>query len=90
MQESRVLKSAGRRGCLTEKQETLAPARALRVMAAAQFHRLSGRDPETHRVSPARARRFHKDPCCPHRERPAPAWGAGRALFSMIFAGPVV
>jgi hypothetical protein len=52
MQDSRVLKSAGRRGCLTEKQETLPPARALRVTAAAQFHRRSGRDPETHCVSP--------------------------------------
>jgi len=36
-----------------------------------------GRDPGTHCVSPARARRFHKDPCCPHHERPAPA-GSGR------------
>jgi hypothetical protein len=30
-----VLKSGGRRGCLTEKRETLLPARALRILAGA-------------------------------------------------------
>ncbi len=38
-----------------------------------------GRDPETHRVSPARAERCPQDPCHPHQQRPAPG-PAGRAL----------
>gem|GEM_PF-4485032 len=48
----------------------------------------SGRDPEAHCGSPARARRCRQDPCCPHQERSAPAGGgcaggsgAGRGLF---------
>jgi hypothetical protein len=47
----------------------------------------SGRDQETHCVSPARAERCHKDPCHPHQQRPSPdpagakrPPGAGRAL----------
>ncbi len=51
------------------------------------FRPQSGREQETHCVSPARARRCHQDPRNPHQQRPAPdpagekrpPW-AGRAL----------
>ncbi len=57
----------------------------------------SGREQETHRVSPAPAGRCPADRRVRERQRPAPdpagekrPPGAGRALVSMIFAGPVV
>jgi hypothetical protein len=59
--------------------------------------RHSGREQETHRVSPAPARRCPVDRLIREQRRPAPdpaggkrPPGAGRALVSMIFAGPVV
>ena len=71
-----MLKSAGRMGCLAEKREPLAPARAVRILAGA--------------IGPATAPRWHQDRPGAQSPRPAPApptAGAshppGRALASV-------
>jgi hypothetical protein len=63
------------------------PCQRYRASRHSREHRPSGREKETHCVSPARAERCPQDPCHPNRQRPAPdpagekrPPGAGRAL----------